>query len=294
MLARSPIDESGRLAAIDYVKAAAIVAVVVNHSLLTLWNPEATAVDNIVRRAVQFHVPAFLVVSGYLYARTGLSKRRIVARRLVRILVPYVVASAVVHVTGFAGATRLRDIAFEFVTGSALPIYYYVFLLIVCIVATSALCAVGDRAIAPAVVIVWLYPVAAALIPALRFDNGFFWGMRNPAYYYGYFLAGWVAWVHRPRLRALATRRRGAVVVTCLLGIAGYALLWGLAAAAPPLPVQVLFRGIYTFSVVGLTASLTANATVPGPVGFLSRASYGIYLYHYPFLVLTWPHVTGF
>jgi fucose 4-O-acetylase-like acetyltransferase len=91
-----------RYFAIDYIKAIAIVAVVLNHAGPPAANYESTWFDRFFREALmQFHVPSFLAVSGFLYANAAVMDAATCRRRLVRIVVPYLVASLLVFVLLF-------------------------------------------------------------------------------------------------------------------------------------------------------------------------------------------------
>jgi len=191
--------------------------------------------------------------------------------------------------TGFSHVANAGQIVLKLVTGSALTIYYFVFLLTLSILLTAALARLGSRAIEIALVAVWLYLPAALCWPALRIAPHLFWGMRNPLYYSGYFLAGWVARERWPAVRRLGARP-WAAGAACLAGVGAYAAFCWLGAPGPRAS-SFLFRGIYTFATIGLVTLGAASWTPPAPVRFLSSATYGIYLYHLPFILALRPSV---
>src|SRR5262249_35704131 len=82
-----------RSTAIDLLKACSIIAVIWIHAFQQLFWTEAVFFQR-VALLTRFAVPAFFFASGYLYGRAGpLPVRRFVTDRLMRLLVPYVVAS---------------------------------------------------------------------------------------------------------------------------------------------------------------------------------------------------------
>jgi peptidoglycan/LPS O-acetylase OafA/YrhL len=271
---------------VDRVKAAAILAVIANHALPLLASGGGVPWQEAFRWLVQFHVPSFLLVSGLLYARAGLRDGTVVRRRLERVLVPYLVASLVMEASGLAGATSGRDAFFQILTGGALPIYYNVYLLTLSILATALLSRLGEGAPRIACAALWLYLVAAALFPSLwSVPTSFYWAMRNPRNFYGYFLLGWIAAGSWPRIRHELERRPWRVRLACAVAVVTYAAFHALGRPGPP-ALQVLCRAVYTVAIVALLAAGPARRAPTRPVALLSRSTYGMFLYHLPFLRL--------
>ncbi len=119
-----------RLPAVDLIKAAAIVAVVFQHSGVSFLDPHYGVWDRALRSTWgAFHVPASLLVAGFLYARErpiGLPEIR---RRLGRVLVPYLILSPIAWWVTQPG----HGLLFALATGSASGIYYFIFVLVGCI-----------------------------------------------------------------------------------------------------------------------------------------------------------------
>lgn len=135
-----------RLAPIDYIKAAAIVAVVATHAGANPWLADATAFDRIIRGSlVMFHVPSFLLIAGFLYGAQPVLSTADLGRRLQRILVPYLVASLVVIALGSAKPANLGDAVLMLATGSALGTYYFVFVLAASVMAMYVLTRLSPR-----------------------------------------------------------------------------------------------------------------------------------------------------
>jgi fucose 4-O-acetylase-like acetyltransferase len=80
---------AGRYPEIDVVKTAAILAVIVNHSLRPFLVPDVSEVEKMVLLATRFGVPAFLATSGFLYYSREPIPFGVVRRRLRRVVVPY-------------------------------------------------------------------------------------------------------------------------------------------------------------------------------------------------------------
>ena len=99
--------EKRHLGSVDYIKAIAIVAVVLTHAGLQVGNPALTAFEKIIRQSwVDFQVPSFFLVAGFLYHRASAISWGEVGRRLQRILVPYLVASGLVIAFGYSGKLK--------------------------------------------------------------------------------------------------------------------------------------------------------------------------------------------
>ena len=215
-----------------------------------------------------------------LLAQGGRLDGTMLRRRLRRLLVPYLVASAVAQVTGLSGAGSAGRVAFQIATGASLFIYYYVFLLVVCLLLTW----VVERFPGPAaeVVLAALCGWAILTTALATGDESVFWFLRNPLHFYGYFLAGIVAWRHRSTLGRLATGAPArAAAVACVLAIAAYFVV------GPRFfytsPAGGILKAVYTSGVVGLIGLVAWRREPPAAVRFLSRSSYAIYLYHFFF-----------
>jgi len=269
---------------IDWLKALAIVAVVVTHALtlptVTFLYP--TAIDVRLHFAVQFCVPAFLFASGVLHGRGGPAATGPVGRQLARILGPYVIASGIAQITGLSGAKTGWDVVVQLATGASLSIYYYVFLLVVCLLLTWGIEQIHPRASEVALVALAVYAIVTTIVPWPV--ESFFWIIRDPLHFWGYYLAGAVAWRHRGTLARLATGQPAVVAAACVMAIAIYV------AVGPGVYYRAasagLLRGMYTLGIVGAVALTLGHRIPPPAVRFLSRSSYAIYLYHFFFEAL--------
>ncbi len=302
----------GRWHAVDHVKAAAIVAVVFTHAGRVSLDAWGSVPDFLLTSLwTRFHVPAFLLVSGFLYARRQPVPVAEVGRRLSRIGLPYLLASLVAIAVGIAvgAAGWLRwptpvhgvsDLVWQLSTASALGVYYYVLLAAACLLVLWPLSLTGRAG-------AWLLLLACAALtlaidvgvvarPSLwlakRFGGDvFFWATRNPleGFHLGYFAAGWVAALHVSDLARAADARSRALLALCAAGIAlGWLSFSGV------LPIRGSFgRVAYTLAVVGATALHPRRRRAGPTLRFLGDATLGLYLYHRIFQLLAQPVTDG-
>jgi peptidoglycan/LPS O-acetylase OafA/YrhL len=265
-----------RHAVIDWLRVAAIIAVVCHHS-----GPHAMSspIERFVRDTLtDFDVPVFLFASGFLYFAPTPVRLRELGRRFERVLIPYVLASALVWTVGLKPQSGLADMAFGLATGSALGIYYYVFLITISIPLVWPLSRMTKTQIAVLALAAHLYPMIAKLVPAIAIDLGLFGRLRNPLLYsWAYFLTGWLVAAHLPELRRLRDRRPMLLFIAGLAGIA----LWMINGDRwLGVPWITNGRAVYSLSVVLVASVALAGRSVPQRVLFVSQASYTIYLYH--------------
>ena len=288
-----------RIAAIDVIKAAAIVAVVMMHAGPGVFAPGP---DRLVRWLTfawtPFHVPSFLIVAGFLYYRPAPIGTPALRARLTRLLVPYLIASALAHALGFSTATGWREIAFQLLTGSSLLIYYFIFILTWCILLTLAALARAARFRAARARAAARGHVACEtygrLAPGDAIRGGFSRGhlvLITEFYLYplAYFLIGWLAASRRAAFARFARDHARALLVGSLVGVGGFL-------AADPwtetfMPAPSAARVVYTLCVIGLLARLPAGVASLRPVRFLSEATLGIYLYHAFFQMAAKPRI---
>lgn len=280
--------------AIDWLKAAAIVAVVVTHSGSGGFPdmPGFTGWDRLFAYGLAaFHVPCLLMISGYLYHSEVPLGWREVARRLGRILPPYLVASLVVMALMPLRAPTFAAIAVALASANALTIYYYVFLLTFCVVTLPVVSRLSRRALQAVVGMLLAALVATCVFPALILSIDFFWSMRNPieSFALGYFLIGWLAAM--PSGSGSREKHLRDFLPTLVVASA-----WPICViAGSPYPLILLAKIPYALA-VWRTAWWRFDARpAPAMVLHLSESSYGVFLYHYlaqePFrlLLVDWP-----
>jgi peptidoglycan/LPS O-acetylase OafA/YrhL len=256
---------------VDLLKCAGIAAIVVIHSLRDFWQPDFSTSDLWIGQLMRFGVPAFLAVSGFLYAGTAIAARtqpeptsswNSVGSRLVRILVPYLVASAIAtalgvwsgalneppaYLTDFAvsgaGAEpsrfhQLVIIAVNLLLGNTFGPYYYVFVICMMIAFTPLL-------------LLFVLGVQILFESGVLHWYDFFWYVRNPGLWGAYFLTGWWVRVRYSEVKPFVALYRRALMVggSALLAACGFILAFE-------------SRGIFSHEVAQLTAWLGVYAVL--------------------------------
>ena len=170
----------GRFAAVDFIKAAAIVAVVFTHARAEFLPPVRSWDFWLCVSWTPFQVPAFLFASGFLAAQMEPVPFARVRERWLRVLVPYLVASGAAYLVGVARAGSVAELTFQLATASALGVYYYIFLIAV----VSSLAwplSRGGPAVAWALLAVCVVAMLVLADPARSgLYGGWFWSLRNP------------------------------------------------------------------------------------------------------------------
>ncbi|MCP4040312.1 MAG: acyltransferase, partial [bacterium] len=270
-----------RYAEIDYIKVFGILAVILIHSVRPIWNPHASVVEQFVNAELRFAVPGFLFCSGFLYAHTRALDWRVTLSRLRRIGIPYLVASVGAEIYQAVHRTPRTpaEIAYDLSTGNAFAHYYYVFVIVVLVIATPVFARFSTRGIAvftAVVVAIHGYLVVGDFVPggkSLSFIPAF-WQFRLPLLWWSFFLFGWVARQHYDVIRQWITRSRWKLV--CGLSILWAGFAW--AQLAPVLPVVAkLTSWLQVFTSITLIGVSSCGASkIPRPVRLVSDATYGI------------------
>jgi fucose 4-O-acetylase-like acetyltransferase len=275
---------------LDVIKAAAIVAVVLIHSVRPVFVPGLSLWEEVILRVTRFAVPAFLTVSGFLYYSATPLDLRTLARRYRRLLMPYLCVSLAAYVYGrqFPQHLVIPSLWEALLVGGTFGPYYYVFVLATLIPFTWVL----SRLPWPALLGVTLVAVLATVHAQVSWVTGqsgsfwrpiSFWAVRSPQVWAGWFVSGWVAAAGRPRVFAFALRYR-----TWLLGLWSALIAGWIGIVCTP-RVPALLAG---FADLGVTAANIAGLLVvsrgitklPGIMNRLSSWTYPLYLLH-PFFV---------
>jgi peptidoglycan/LPS O-acetylase OafA/YrhL len=270
-----------RYSSIDVLKATGIIAVVWIHAFQQLGTTNPPIIMR-VGFLTRFAVPAFFFASGFLYTHgRPLTAREFAARRLVRILVPYLVASLLA--IGFRRwvlfePVSARQALFDLATGGAWGIYYFIPLLLGAAVVAQGVFRFRPLAW-PLFVIFWVLGLLseAWMIPF----GGLYWQFRSPLRWWGYFFAGWVVAPFTPALQQLPPARRRLMGVAALI-VAATASVYAIFALPPSFSRELAALQYVTIYgiVVGLFL-LTLNVGDVPFIRWLSEATYPIYLYHF-------------
>ncbi len=285
-----------RRADIDYIKAVAILAVVIMHA----GGPIHAGMDvgeRFMRQAwVNFHVPSFFVASGFLYYRPDPISWAGIGSRAVRLLVPYTVASILAALFLGHGTATLTDFFYRLATGGVVPIYYFVFDFALCIPLLWLLSRSSGKVVWAIWACLYAYVIAIAAGWLSTPRLGFYWLARDPFYqfWFGYFIAGWLV-AYKSRSLVLPHWVSKMLPLLFLGAAAPYLYLWTQMIIEhemlQPLPMRILLKSFYVFGVVGLISVATTSLRVPGVVRFLSEASFTLYLYHHAFQAVARPHL---
>ena len=275
--------------AVDFIKAIAILAVVAAHSGMSRWgNDGVYDLDFVLTQSwTPFHVPAFLIVSGFLYASRTPIEGRTIGRRLNRILIPYAVASVTVFLTLGTASTFLVALIL-LATASALSIYYYVFLMVCLILLLWPISRIPTWAIGVLLVLCLLGEIARNTWPATLASKSPTLSMRNifDHFVLGYFLVGWMVALSLAQVRRIVERHGRLLILAAVVGLFFFGAIYGHLLPGPP----KLARIGYTISAVGAVALLTRTHSASRLILFLSESSLAIYLFHRIFqkLTLSW------
>jgi surface polysaccharide O-acyltransferase-like enzyme len=271
-----------RFAEIDALKSIGIVAVVLIHSLRAPFDPAISTTEVWLGHLTRFAVPAFLAASGFLYATSAATPQRTL-RRLRRIGVPYLAASVVAQLWWAAQgvSTETGSWLADLLLGGSLGPYYYVFIITGLVLITPLFKRLSQPAMtALALVLVaaqWYVDAASGMLLP------FFWHLRNPLLWWGYFALGWLVRLHYDAILAwIAPRRRSAIVALA----AAVAVLSGISGLeAPRLLVRTAaWLDVYAICALIFTAAC-GRERVPAAMRYLSDTTYPIYLLHMFFVL---------
>jgi len=275
-----PGTAGGRYLEIDALKAIGILSVVLIHSVVAPLPELQTPGERWLLAATRFAVPGFLLASGFLYSSRRAIPFEVTSGRLRRVLLPYLLASAVAQARRFllGGPISLDTIAYDFLTGSSLNIYYYVFVLFWLILSAPLLARMPGRLLLFAFPLLLGFQVADELG---MFHLGTTWGWRNPLRWGAYFLLGWLLRLHHsewsPWVR-VSRRWLGPALVLLV------AAAW-VAMARLDQPLAGLAAWFHTYLILCSIVVLVGRQRwrLPG-LEWLSNATYPIYLYHLYFI----------
>lgn len=261
---------------LDAIKALAIVAVVVQHSGVTAFGRGWTPWDTALRTTwVGFHVPAFLIVAGFLYASDTPLYFRDLARRVSRIGIPYLLVSPLTWWIMQPG----YSLGYALATASAHGTYYFFMAMLQCIGFSWLLSRLP-------ITMRWIlfgglfaYLMALKAMPGLRLSSNLFWASRDPLmnFYLGYFLLGWLVSNYRAPLSDLLRTHSKAIAMAAIIFILPSVLRW----FGTPMPItDNSIRVFYTLGVVTLIILFMRGRSAPALLQRLSDETLAIYLAH--------------
>ncbi|MAI78783.1 MAG: hypothetical protein CL917_07580 [Deltaproteobacteria bacterium] len=297
------LEPSSRKLEIDLLKTLGILAVVMIHCLRNYWDPNFTAAELWIGQMLRFGVPAFLACSGYLYAGSRPSWSSLVPR-FQRILIPYLAASLCAFaltlwlgsfntppaplLDAIAGTTSSDtpvfrtaiSLALDLLLGNAFGAYYYVLMICLFVMMTPLIHGMEPKSLSR----LCLMALAAQAFfeSGLWFFNDFFWHVRNPALWAGYFLTGWWIRVHLDSISRIVTSFRKRIIGGALFITLSCATLLAFETQGPlPREVIQLAAWLCIYSTLGFLFAVGCGR--PTQSVWLMRVSdmtYTIYLFH--------------
>jgi membrane-bound acyltransferase YfiQ involved in biofilm formation len=111
--------------------------------------------------------------------------------------------------------------------------------------------------------------------------GGFFWQIRSPLRWWGYFFAGWVVAPHFTALEQLTAVQRRRIGVAALAVAVSVFLYFMLALPSSWSPQMAALGYVGIYGILGGLFMLTLRSSDVPAVRWLSAATFPIYLYHY-------------
>jgi surface polysaccharide O-acyltransferase-like enzyme len=267
---------------VDLLKAVGIVGVVLIHCIRPSSAADVSVVEAQIGMITRFAVPGFLAASGYLYALSRPASGAVTRRRLRRILLPYLVASAAAQLfwIGFEGrVVEPRALVEQIVLGSSFGPYYYVLIAALCALLAPLLSPLGARALA--------FVTAASLVAqglCWAFQPlPMFWALRNPFYWLGFFVAGWWLGTQQPAATRWLASRRLAICAASGAGFVATRIIGpGVTALAAAKTLLLVSVWCALFGILALGVGRSGEHRIIRP---LSDATFTIYLFHLFFVL---------
>jgi surface polysaccharide O-acyltransferase-like enzyme len=273
-----------RFAEIDALKSIGIVTVVLIHSIRAPFDPTIPALEIWLGHLTRFGVPAFLAASGFLYAAAVANTPRTTLRRLRRIGVPYLIASGVAQLWwALQGeSTETGSWVADLLLGSSMGPYYYVFIIAGLVVVTPLFTRLSGNAMAALTLVLaaaqWYVDAASGML------STFFWHLRNPLLWWGYFALGWLVRLHYDAIVAWIAPRRGGTTLLFGLLVVVLSAICGL--EGPRLLVRTA-AWLDVYAICGLIFAATCGKErIPAAMRALSDTTYPIYLLHMFFVLV--------
>lgn len=271
---------------IDVLKCACILTVVYIHSISTSFAP-SNFWGYLANDLTRFAVPGLFFAAGFLFDKNKDSTSQIIKKKLVRLLPPYIFCSLCLqflNVPGLSVGLKNLDVtqlSYNLIFGNTLGIYYYVFVLFYLFAGSLVL-----RHI-PGKWVLGFWGLSALLL--LAFVKGLIgFGMssmfmifRHPVFHLFAYMSGWVFSLYYETVGSLLRQYRVGVIYG---GVALVAIILILTRMDgnhfSSFPILTQFY-IYTCVTLLITAAIWMHKLQAG-IRFVSNASYGIYLLHFP------------
>lgn len=283
---------------IDALKVIGILSVILIHGVRSELEPSVSEVEIWIGKLTRFAVPAFLMASGFLYATRERATAAATLRRLRRIVVPYLVASACAQLwwRQWGREGPLESLPAELLLGASFGPYYYVFVIAGLVLLTplfarlpriaqdaTTVAFVAAGWFADALEVRWIAgPLCTEHAPTRLYDVHIaclvFWHLRSPFLWWGYFFAGWSLRMHYAPIAAWIAAHRTTLVVALSSLVLGLAVAM---AADGPKPAVRTAIWLEVWAILSLqVAVFCGRGQAPAPLRFVSTATYSLYLFH--------------
>lgn len=287
-----PAPRGVRWPEVDLLKAAAILAVVMVHSINDRIAAYEGGLETLLGHLTRFAVPAFLFAAGFLFDKGTTPALTVLRKAFRRLVPPYLVCS--IAILGYEALRSApltpRAVVGRLVLGETSGIYYFIFVLGYLYVLALGLrrCPrwlVAALWVAEVAAFVWFYLAwPAFLIPT---DPGRFWRvlLRNPIIHLLPYLSGWLVGLHYDRIRPILARHGLMLAAALLAGDVALLALLQVVPSDAAVHGRELIVALHTaVAVCGLLCVGAARPCRWQAVVWLSECSYGIYLVHLVFV----------
>ena len=277
--------ESRRYSEIDLLKCVCILTVVYIHAISTSFEP-SNFLGYLASDLCRFAVPGLFFAAGFLFDKKINSTGQMIEKKLVRLLPPYLFCSICMQFLDVPGlSVELKNlnagqVIYNLIFGDTLGIYFFVFVLFYLFILSLVLRHVSGKWV------LGLWVLSAIFLFA--FVKGFigsgmslFLMFRHPFFHLFAYMSGWVFSLYYETLGSFFRQYRIGVICSGVVLVAiilVFTRVGGNHFSSFPILSQFY---IYTCVILLITAGMRIHKFQSG-IQFVSNASYGIYLLHFP------------
>ncbi|MEN6509920.1 MAG: acyltransferase [Smithella sp.] len=277
--------EKQRFYEIDVLKCVCILTVVYIHSISTSFEPSNFG-GYVASDLCRFAVPGLFFAAGFLFDKQINSTRQVIKKKLIRLLPPYLFCSICMQFLNVPGlSVELKNLnagqfIYNLIFGNTLGIYFFVFVLFYLFFWSLVLRYV------PGKWVLGLWALSALLL--LAFVKGLigsgmslFLMFRHPFFHLFAYMSGWIFSLYYETLGSLFRQYRISIICSGVVLVAiilVFTRVGGNHFSSFPILSQFY---IYTCVILLITAGMWIHKFQSG-IQFVSNASYGIYLLHFP------------
>lgn len=297
---------SKRWIEIDGLKAIGIVTVVLIHSIQYQLLSE-TPLEKFLGTLTRFAVPSFFFIFGFLFNKSSRSIKELVHKLVLRLIPPYLIASTLMlylrwtfpWIESTPLQLSLLEILKIFFFGSALGIYYFLFVLLY-----LSLLGLLLRKLKDAWIIAFFFFSVGAILAFYYHPYGlptsethfFFVLFRHPALHLWPFLLGWIfskkivhddSWIH-----GFVTKKQP-LLLTCIMIFDGITLCYILKFQDPAIQktlfqyftIQQSLLQLHSFWMLLILWKIgSCWKLIERAITWVSLRSYSIFLFHLPLI----------